>query len=136
MAKGIRWRVGDGSSISIYDSRWIPLPWDYKVISPRTLPANSRVSDILEEYYRWHFDNQEVYTVKLAYRLGLEGFSRYDPSPFNPSFLAWWNGLWATKIPPHVRIFWWRVLHNFIETSCNLRNNHIPTILGCQLCGF
>ncbi|KAL5550916.1 hypothetical protein UlMin_001092 [Ulmus minor] len=24
VAKGMRWRVGDGSSVSIYNSRWIP----------------------------------------------------------------------------------------------------------------
>ncbi|KAL5576375.1 hypothetical protein UlMin_018074 [Ulmus minor] len=33
--KGLRWRVGNGSFISVYNSKWLPLPWNYKVISPK-----------------------------------------------------------------------------------------------------
>ncbi|KAL5560097.1 hypothetical protein UlMin_036308 [Ulmus minor] len=54
VAQGMRWRVGDGSNISIYNSRWIPLPWNFKVISPRTLPSNSKVADLLDESGRWN----------------------------------------------------------------------------------
>ncbi|KAL5557467.1 hypothetical protein UlMin_039703 [Ulmus minor] len=49
VAPSMRWRVGDGSDISIYHSRWIPLPWNFKVISPRTLPNNFIVADLLDE---------------------------------------------------------------------------------------
>ncbi|KAL5546570.1 hypothetical protein UlMin_006257 [Ulmus minor] len=50
IAKELRWRAGDGSSISIYNFRWIPLPRDYKVISPRSLPESSNVFDLLDEF--------------------------------------------------------------------------------------
>ncbi|KAL5546402.1 hypothetical protein UlMin_006089 [Ulmus minor] len=50
--------------------------------------------------------------------------------------LSWWNALWASEIPPKIKIFWWRIVHNIIPTSWNLRNNHIPASLECKLCGF
>ncbi|KAL5577919.1 hypothetical protein UlMin_019618 [Ulmus minor] len=53
VAKVIRWRVGDGRSISVYNSRWIPTPHSFMVSSPRTLPADSLVSDLLDNDGRW-----------------------------------------------------------------------------------
>ena len=53
VAQGMRWKVGDGYDISIYHSRWIPLLWNFKVISPRILPNNSIVADLLDESGRW-----------------------------------------------------------------------------------
>ena len=53
VAKGIRWRVGDGRSMSVYNSHWIPTPHSCLVSSPRTLPANSLVSDLLDNDGRW-----------------------------------------------------------------------------------
>lgn len=48
--------MGDESSISIYKSRWIQLPWDFKIISLRTLLDSSRVSDLLDEFGRWNVE--------------------------------------------------------------------------------
>ncbi|KAL5550217.1 hypothetical protein UlMin_000393 [Ulmus minor] len=53
VARGIRWRVGDMRSISVHNSRWIPTPHSFLVSSPRTLPADSLVSDLLDNDGRW-----------------------------------------------------------------------------------
>ncbi|KAL5548684.1 hypothetical protein UlMin_003915 [Ulmus minor] len=53
VAKGIRWRVGNGRSISVYNSRWIPTPHSFMVCSPRTLPHDSLVTDLLDNDGRW-----------------------------------------------------------------------------------
>ncbi|KAL5565696.1 hypothetical protein UlMin_028860 [Ulmus minor] len=34
VAKGLRWRIGDGSSTLIYRSRWLPKPWAFNISSP------------------------------------------------------------------------------------------------------
>ncbi|XP_073311023.1 uncharacterized protein [Primulina huaijiensis] len=38
------------------------------------------------------------------------------------------------SIPPKVRIFWWRVMHNIIPTEQNLRAHHVPVLGECPLC--
>ncbi|KAL5548431.1 hypothetical protein UlMin_003662 [Ulmus minor] len=81
-------------------------------------------------------DKKGLYTVQSAYRLGITELTKYDPSPSQSSMLSWWNTLWASEIPPKIKIFWWRIVHNIIPTSWNLRNNHIPASLECKLCGF
>ncbi|KAL5572076.1 hypothetical protein UlMin_021673 [Ulmus minor] len=48
--------------------------------------------------------------------------------------VSWWNALWSSTIPPKVKIFWWRILHNIIPTSWNSRNNYIHVTLSCGLC--
>ncbi|KAL5548432.1 hypothetical protein UlMin_003663 [Ulmus minor] len=47
VAKGVRWRVGNGNSISVYNSRWVPIPWDFKLVSPRLLQHDATVSFLL-----------------------------------------------------------------------------------------
>ena len=65
MALRMRWRVGNGSSILIYNSRWLPKSWDFKVISPRLLPIDTQVSAILLEDGRW--DDELVLGSFLEY---------------------------------------------------------------------
>ncbi|KAL5566792.1 hypothetical protein UlMin_029956 [Ulmus minor] len=54
VAKGIRWRVGDGRLILVYNSCWIPTPHSFMANSPMTLPADSLVSDLLDNEGRWN----------------------------------------------------------------------------------
>ncbi|KAL5579373.1 hypothetical protein UlMin_011815 [Ulmus minor] len=168
VAKGIRWRVGDGSSISVYKSRWIPTPHSFMVNSPRTLLADSLVSELLDnagrwntqlirdsfldfeaekilqiprsslslaDSYCWHFDNKGLYSVSSAYKLALHTDSVLEPTSSSSQVSNLWNFLWQASIPPKVKIFWWRALHNIIPTSWNLRVHHVPTDLKCSLCG-
>ena len=44
--------------------------------------------------------------------------------------------MWAAPIPPKIKIFWWKLLHNSIPTSWNRSNNHIPVNLECKICDF
>ncbi|KAL5553367.1 hypothetical protein UlMin_040768 [Ulmus minor] len=174
VAHGMRWRVGNGSKISVYNSRWIPKPWNFKVCSPRTLPNNSLVADLLDENgrwnvplisqmflnfeakiilalprpavgcfsadkqdsYCWHYDAKCLYSVKSAYHLGMELACSLNPSSTNPATGSWWNALWNASIPPKVKVFWWRAIHDILPTTWNLRRHHIPAVASCALCGY
>jgi hypothetical protein len=46
-----------------------------------------------------------------------------------------WLKLWRCKIPPKVRVFWWKVSHDFIPCRSNLHRKHIEPIGTCELCG-
>lgn len=39
------------------------------------------------------------------------------------------------KVPPKVRIFWWRVLHNYMPTKEELKRRHISKEGHCETCG-
>ena len=47
----------------------------------------------------------------------------------------WWTTLWRLKVPPKVRIFWWRALNNFLPTKRELRRRHIEREDHCEVCG-
>ncbi|KAL5806378.1 hypothetical protein ACOSQ4_029111 [Xanthoceras sorbifolium] len=53
LARGVRWKVGDGLSISIYKDPWLPRPSSFKICSPSWLPEGATVSALLERPGFW-----------------------------------------------------------------------------------
>lgn len=50
MSHGLLWRVGEGRSITIWNTRWLPTPITYSVQSPqRILGENSVVGDLIDQ---------------------------------------------------------------------------------------
>ena len=52
--KGVRWRIGKGSSILVYKDSWIPRPDTFKPISPPTLPIDTTVADLIDDENKWN----------------------------------------------------------------------------------
>lgn len=44
--EGIRWCIGNGQSILVYDDRRVPRPSMFKIVSLREMPADSLVADL------------------------------------------------------------------------------------------
>ncbi|KAL5564302.1 hypothetical protein UlMin_027466 [Ulmus minor] len=101
VARGIRWRIGDGASTLICQSWWLPKPWDFKVSSPMVLPLSAP--------------------------------SIQQASSSSNSLASWWNLLWSVHLPPKIKHFLWRAVHDFLPTSWNLLMHHIPATAICAL---
>ncbi|KAK3204278.1 hypothetical protein Dsin_018324 [Dipteronia sinensis] len=121
LERGVRWWIGDGSSISVYEDRWLPKPAGYKVCSPKFsnrhgkwneaavvgiffeeetglildihLSNNLRCDSLMR-----HFNKRGFFSVKSAYRVaiaaGREGEASCSRGPYH-----WWKKLWKLKIP-------------------------------------
>ena len=49
LIQGSCWRVGTGSSINVWQDKWLSMPSNQKVLSPRTiLPSEAHVSDLID----------------------------------------------------------------------------------------
>lgn len=59
--RGIRWRVGNGKKISVYEDNWLPRPDAFKPISPPALPKDSVVADLLNDMNQWDEDKLNHY---------------------------------------------------------------------------
>ena len=48
---GLRWRIGDGSMVKIWQDKWLPIPTTYKVVSPCSiLPHDARVEALIHPH--------------------------------------------------------------------------------------
>ncbi|KAL5798070.1 hypothetical protein ACOSQ2_002890 [Xanthoceras sorbifolium] len=59
--KGVRWKIGNGQSISIYDDSWLPRDSSFRVYSPRLLPDGVSVSALIGAPGRWSRDLVQFY---------------------------------------------------------------------------
>ncbi|PRQ16242.1 putative ribonuclease H-like domain, reverse transcriptase zinc-binding domain-containing protein [Rosa chinensis] len=55
LLSGLRWRVGDGTSILIYQDAWVPIPYSFKIMSPPNLLVNRPVSYLISNG-SWNFE--------------------------------------------------------------------------------
>ncbi|XP_073033022.1 uncharacterized protein [Primulina eburnea] len=91
--------------------------------------------ELTEDVRYWRQDPKGCYSVRDGYKTEI---GCYEPPP-NCSEIhsrSWWKFLWALSIPPKVRIFWWRTLHNIIPTEVNLLAHHVPVSGHCRLCNY
>lgn len=46
-----------------------------------------------------------------------------------------WKKLWRQRVPPKVRVFWWKVINDYMPCRANLYRRHIDQIANCEVCG-
>lgn len=46
-----------------------------------------------------------------------------------------WEAVWKLQVPPKVRVFWWRVLHNALPSKSELKRRHVSPESFCEVCG-
>jgi len=46
-----------------------------------------------------------------------------------------WQAVWKIRVPPKVRVFWWRILHNSLPSKAELKRRHVEKESHCEVCG-
>jgi ribonuclease HI len=90
-----------------------------------------------DDSWAWEFEKLGHYSVKSAYRL-LYSNRRQDMnmnSDASTSGADTWTKIWSLTVPPKVRVFWWRVVNNFLPTRGELHRRHIEPLANCEVCG-
>ncbi|KAL8147588.1 hypothetical protein AgCh_005054 [Apium graveolens] len=73
-----------------------------------------------EDKWMWSEDNKCIYTVKSGYRV-----LRQSLPEMNSQGSFKWLCFWRLSIPPKLKNFIWRVLHDCIPTLENLRRKYV-----------
>lgn len=83
-----------------------------------------------EDKWMWIEDSKGEYTVKSGYRVLSRGFSQ------NPGGISGfkWLRLWNLAVPPKMKNFMWRVMHDCLPTLENLRRKCVDVLSTCQVC--
>jgi ribonuclease HI len=89
-----------------------------------------------EDIWAWEPEKYGVYSVRSAYRLLDAARIRdaEDDAAGGSEDVAW-KKIWSLKVPPKVKVFWWRVLHEFLPARQILHRRHLEPIPNCEVCG-
>jgi hypothetical protein len=124
------------------------LSWDDQALNDNLLPIDAQAVRRIPlgrrqgDFWAWSGERHGLYTVHSAYRLLVEqeAHDRYHKESRAASSLAindpYWQKLWKCKVPPKVRVFWWRVSHDYMPCRANLYRKHIEPIGTYVFCGM
>ncbi|KAL5758152.1 hypothetical protein ACOSP7_020763 [Xanthoceras sorbifolium] len=86
-----------------------------------------------EDALCWHFDKLGKFSVKSAYWLASQNPDLARSS--SPAPLAsWWRSLWLLNLPAKVRLFLWRLCHDWLPSAGSFVRRHISMAEHCHLC--
>jgi hypothetical protein len=92
-----------------------------------------------EDMIAWAHERTGLYSARPCYRMLKRESDQMESFKLNESDSSansiWWNRLWKLRIPPKVRIFWWRVLNNFLPSKSELKRRHVAQEEFCEACG-
>lgn len=89
-----------------------------------------------EDAWSWSKEKHGMYTVRSAYHMLNNERCRLlqEDSP-RSSCDGDWKLIWRLEVPPKVRVFWWRVMHEFLPAKQILHKRHIERLAACAVCG-
>ncbi|KAM6566494.1 hypothetical protein CsatA_025622 [Cannabis sativa] len=164
LLKGLSWKIGDGTSINISESNWLP-SHDKVFFKPGILPPAHTVSFFLTDNRHWDLDklrtyfDEEMCSAILSVPIDphspdsliwkhhpsgcftvnsayhLANSSCSTPGPSDPfTFKRWWTTVWSSNIPPKIKHFVWKAFHHILPTSLNLFHRHSTPSPHCSIC--
>lgn len=81
-----------------------------------------------EDWWSWELENYGVYSVQSAYRKLYAMNEQVDEMVPGGSGDESWSLIWKLVVPPKVKVFRWRVIHEFLPAKQILHRRHIePT---------
>lgn len=58
---GLWWRIGDGDSVDVYGSNWLPRDFSFQVQSGPSLPLDSKLSCLFTETGDWDVSKLQMH---------------------------------------------------------------------------
>lgn len=78
-----------------------------------------------EDVWAWEPEKHGFYSVKSAYKLlDIARQQLQDEAPVGTSGDDTWRRIWKLDVPPKVKVFWWRVIHEFLPAKQVLHRRH------------
>jgi hypothetical protein len=120
--------------------------WDEQLIRTHLYPHDAeevlkvRLTERAEEdFIVWHFERSGVFTVKSAYRLAMDSdpdARRAEGSSSSPDgSRSLFKQIWSANLPPKVRIFAWKLMHEGLATQLNRERCTLAKDATCEICG-
>ncbi|KAE8659488.1 hypothetical protein F3Y22_tig00116962pilonHSYRG00524 [Hibiscus syriacus] len=142
LAAGVGWRVGCGSSISIWNDAWLPGPDIVNALFTADQAATilsiplPRIAQ--QDILIWCHDSSGRYSVKVGcgLLLGEACFPLGDPSFLQKDTSQLYDIVWALPLPPKIKISCWGFFKNYIPTVANLFNRRVNVSPICILCNI
>ena len=85
--------------------------------------------------WSWAKEKHGMYIVRSAYQMLNDKCRLLQGDGPGSSSDGDWKLIWKLEVPPKVRIFWWRVMHEFLPAKQILHRRHIERIAACEVCG-
>jgi hypothetical protein len=158
VAKGSRWRIGNGESVKIWHDNWLPSQAGFKVLTPiNTLDSNAVVAKLIDVIFFVFnsFEAKQIVSIPLSIRRQVDLARRKGwivlsyvcvssiagdeksltlagpSSDFNSSM---WKEIWRTPLPNCIKNFLWRLTKSILPTRGNLLKKGLNIDVSCPLC--
>jgi hypothetical protein len=83
-----------------------------------------------KDTWAWSVEKYGMYTIRSGMVVFLKNnIACSSVSENNPL----WQNVWKLKISPKVKVFWWRVINNYIHVHANLTKRHKVFVQTVQL---
>uniref|UniRef100_A0A803QAH8 Reverse transcriptase domain-containing protein n=1 Tax=Cannabis sativa TaxID=3483 RepID=A0A803QAH8_CANSA len=84
------------------------------------------------DYWVWHATRGQ-YEVKSGYHVACMLADETFVSVSSPH-VSWWKSFWQLKLPPKVKLFAWKAIHNALPVASELYKRKSLTSASCSLC--
>ncbi|GMJ02408.1 hypothetical protein like AT4G29090 [Hibiscus trionum] len=163
LEKGLRWQVGSGGSISIWNDFWLPAQ-EPKLVSTAETAGLTHVSDLIEPEARvWKeelilsvfntTDAEDILSIPIANQVTSDrqvwceeqtgiytvksGYKKLIPAVhMRNEDKEVLRKLWKSKCPSKVNIQCWKFIKNFVPTKANLCHKRVTNNVVCARCNL
>ncbi|KAL2931883.1 hypothetical protein RDABS01_037293 [Bienertia sinuspersici] len=90
----------------------------------------------MEDGWTWHPSKRGDFSVRSAYFLAMEERKRGRASTSSEPTRDVWKKVWQLHLPPKIKIFAWKIMHDSVQTKLNLLKRGMGNVDPiCPMCG-
>lgn len=88
-----------------------------------------------EDIWAWAREKHGIYSMKTTYRVQEDMQSKTMRLGTEMCRVHRWRLIWKLEVPPKVKVFWWRVMHDFLPAKQVVHRRHLEPTAHCETCG-